>query len=50
MQKTFIGPHLRRLRTERGETQGAMAPKGTEGPEKAPLADCSASVDHRPTE
>jgi len=25
MQKTFIGPHLRRLRTERGETQGAMA-------------------------
>jgi len=25
MQKTFIGPHLRRLRMERGETQGAMA-------------------------
>ena len=25
MQKTFIGPHLRRLRTERSETQGAMA-------------------------
>ncbi|MCX7889448.1 MAG: short-chain fatty acyl-CoA regulator family protein [Rhodobacteraceae bacterium] len=25
MQKTFIGPHLRRLRSERGETQGAMA-------------------------
>ncbi len=25
MQKTFIGPHLRRLRVERGETQGAMA-------------------------
>ena len=25
MQKTFIGPHLRRLRTERGETQAAMA-------------------------
>jgi len=25
MQKTFIGPHLRRLRTGRGETQGAMA-------------------------
>jgi XRE family transcriptional regulator, fatty acid utilization regulator len=25
MQKTFIGPHLRRLRLERGETQGAMA-------------------------
>ncbi|NBE07026.1 helix-turn-helix domain-containing protein [Paragemmobacter ruber] len=25
MQKTFIGPHLRRLRIERGETQGAMA-------------------------
>jgi predicted transcriptional regulator/DNA-binding XRE family transcriptional regulator len=25
MQKTFIGPHLRRLRTDRGETQGAMA-------------------------
>ncbi len=25
MQKTFIGPQLRRLRTERGETQGAMA-------------------------
>ncbi len=25
MQKTFIGPHLRRLRQERGETQGAMA-------------------------
>jgi hypothetical protein len=24
MQKTFIGPHLRRLRLERGETQGAM--------------------------
>lgn len=24
-QKTFIGPHLRRLRQERGETQGAMA-------------------------
>ncbi len=23
--KTFIGPHLRRLRQERGETQGAMA-------------------------
>jgi XRE family transcriptional regulator, fatty acid utilization regulator len=25
MQKNFIGPHLRRLRLERGETQGAMA-------------------------
>ena len=25
MQKTFIGPHLRRLRVERSETQGAMA-------------------------
>ena len=25
MKKTFIGPHLRRLRLERGETQGAMA-------------------------
>ncbi len=25
MQKTFIGPHLRRLRLERGETQSAMA-------------------------
>ena len=25
MQKTFIGPHLRRLRLERGETQGTMA-------------------------
>jgi predicted transcriptional regulator len=25
MQKTFIGPHLRRLRIERAETQGAMA-------------------------
>jgi len=25
MQKTFIGPHLRRMRLERGETQGAMA-------------------------
>jgi predicted transcriptional regulator/DNA-binding XRE family transcriptional regulator len=25
MQKTFIGPRLRRLRGERGETQGAMA-------------------------
>ena len=25
MQKTFIGPHLRRLRVERNETQGAMA-------------------------
>jgi hypothetical protein len=25
MQKTFIGPHLRRLRLERGETQGQMA-------------------------
>jgi hypothetical protein len=25
MQKTFIGPHLRRLRLDRGETQGAMA-------------------------
>ncbi|QYZ70028.1 helix-turn-helix domain-containing protein [Neotabrizicola shimadae] len=25
MQKTFIGPQLRRLRQERGETQGAMA-------------------------
>jgi XRE family transcriptional regulator, fatty acid utilization regulator len=25
MQKTFIGPHLRRLRLERGETQGSMA-------------------------
>ena len=25
MQKTFIGPHLRRLRLELGETQGAMA-------------------------
>ena len=25
MQKTFIGPHLRRLRLERSETQGAMA-------------------------
>lgn len=25
MQKTFIGPHLRRLRTERGETQATMA-------------------------
>lgn len=25
MRKTFIGPHLRRLRTERGETQGQMA-------------------------
>ena len=25
MQKTFIGPHLRRLRAERKETQGAMA-------------------------
>lgn len=25
MQKTFIGPHLRRLRLERKETQGAMA-------------------------
>jgi XRE family transcriptional regulator, fatty acid utilization regulator len=24
-RKTFIGPHLRRLRTERGETQGQMA-------------------------
>ncbi|MFZ5709134.1 MAG: helix-turn-helix domain-containing protein [Pseudomonadota bacterium] len=24
MQKTFIGPHLRRLRIERGETQGQM--------------------------
>lgn len=24
-QKTFIGPHLRRLRQERGETQGSMA-------------------------
>jgi predicted transcriptional regulator/plasmid maintenance system antidote protein VapI len=27
MQKTFIGPHLRRLRLERSETQGAMARK-----------------------
>ena len=25
MQKTFIGPHMRRLRLERGETQGQMA-------------------------
>lgn len=25
MQKTFIGPHLRRLRVERKQTQGAMA-------------------------
>ena len=25
MQKTFVGPHLRRLRLERNETQGAMA-------------------------
>ena len=25
MRKTFIGPNLRRLRTERGETQGQMA-------------------------
>jgi predicted transcriptional regulator/DNA-binding XRE family transcriptional regulator len=25
VQKTFIGPRLRRLRSERGETQGAMA-------------------------
>jgi predicted transcriptional regulator/plasmid maintenance system antidote protein VapI len=25
MQKTFIGPHLRRLRLDRNETQGAMA-------------------------
>ena len=25
MQKTYIGPHLRRLRLERAETQGAMA-------------------------
>ncbi|NBZ88643.1 helix-turn-helix domain-containing protein [Stagnihabitans tardus] len=25
MQKTFLGPQLRRLRQERGETQGAMA-------------------------
>jgi XRE family transcriptional regulator, fatty acid utilization regulator len=25
MRKTFIGPHLRRLRLERSETQGAMA-------------------------
>ena len=25
MQKTFIGPHLRRLRRERGETQAQMA-------------------------
>jgi predicted transcriptional regulator/DNA-binding XRE family transcriptional regulator len=25
MQKTFVGPHLRRLRLERGETQGQMA-------------------------
>ena len=25
MQKTFVGPRLRRLRTKRGETQGAMA-------------------------
>ena len=25
MQKTFIGPHLRRLRIERSETQGQMA-------------------------
>lgn len=25
MQKTFIGPHLRRLRLERSETQGGMA-------------------------
>lgn len=25
MQKTFVGPHLRRLRAERKETQGAMA-------------------------
>jgi XRE family transcriptional regulator, fatty acid utilization regulator len=25
VQKTFIGPHLRRLRLERSETQGAMA-------------------------
>ncbi len=25
MRKTFIGPHLRRLRQERSETQGAMA-------------------------
>jgi XRE family transcriptional regulator, fatty acid utilization regulator len=25
LQKTFIGPHLRRLRLARGETQGAMA-------------------------
>jgi predicted transcriptional regulator/transcriptional regulator with XRE-family HTH domain len=24
MQKTFVGPHLRRLRTERGETQAQM--------------------------
>ncbi|MFC3087553.1 helix-turn-helix domain-containing protein [Tabrizicola soli] len=27
MRKTFIGPHLRRLRLERGETQGGMARK-----------------------
>lgn len=27
MQKTFIGPHLRRLRLERGETQSGMARK-----------------------
>ena len=27
MQKTFIGPHLRRLRLERSETQGGMARK-----------------------
>ena len=25
MRKTFIGPHLRRLRQERGETQAQMA-------------------------
>lgn len=25
MRKTFVGPHLRRLRVERSETQGAMA-------------------------
>jgi XRE family transcriptional regulator, fatty acid utilization regulator len=25
MRKTFVGPHLRRLRQEQGETQGAMA-------------------------
>lgn len=25
MQKTFIGPHLRRLRAEKGQTQGQMA-------------------------